>query len=247
MLKKGILLIMVILMIISCGKDSEDENGSVTIAEADTTAVAEPAEGKKPLTPDAYAEWERLSRPTIAENGKWIHYTASPNRGDNLLTLYGVESGKKHDFERVKKVSFSPANDFITFMRTPAFETERRAKLDKVKKDKMPKDSLCVYFFEDDTLLTVPRVKSYSINDEGRPGSPCCWKNRCRPKRIPQRKRTPPPFPIRVCWRIPPVLILPQRRSKRLRKKKRRKKKKNLKCANREHRSGYGIPSHGTR
>lgn len=169
MLKKGILLITIIIMIISCGKDGQEENGSVTIAEPETTAVPEAEEDKKALNPDAYAEWENLSRPTIAENGKWIYYIASPNRGDNVLTLYGVESGKKHDFDRVKKVSFSPADDFITFMRTPAFETERQAKLDKVKKNKMPKDSLCVYFFEDDTLLTVPRVKSYSINDEGRP------------------------------------------------------------------------------
>ena len=168
MLKKLILLLIAVVLFISCGKD-DAQTASVSIAQQEEQLVIETDKEKKALTPDDYAQWQRLANPTVSTNGKWVFYRATPNRGDALLSLHEIETGQKHDFEHAKKAMFSPDNDFMVFMRSPSFELERQAKIDKVKKDKMPKDSLCVYYFEQDTLLIIPRVKSFAMSSKGSP------------------------------------------------------------------------------
>ncbi|MEA2078181.1 MAG: prolyl oligopeptidase family serine peptidase [Candidatus Marinimicrobia bacterium] len=168
MYKRLTAMSIMLLVLFSCGK-KEVTPESVKIADPQVSQTVEVSDEKRAMTPDDYADWQRLSNPTFSKNGKWTHYTVQPNRGDVLLSLYEVESGKKVDFERAVKASFSPDNDFLVFKRVPLFEVKRKAKLDKVKKDKMPKDSLCVYLFSEDTLLIIPRVKSYDMSDEGSP------------------------------------------------------------------------------
>ncbi len=157
-----------ILILVSCGR-KELPPVTVSIAPAGDTTEQVAAQGTRALTPDDYAAWQRLAERVISDNGKWVFYRTVPNRGDGFLTLHEIETGKKHDFERASKISFSPDIDFLVFMRSPRFETERKAKISKVKADKMPKDSLCVYVLEMDTLLLIPRVKSYSMSGEGSP------------------------------------------------------------------------------
>ena len=168
MLKRLVAMSMLLLLLFSCGK-KEETTETLKIAKAQEEETASVSEEKRAMTPDDYAQWQRLSSPTFSLNGKWVYYGTELNRGDALLSLYEVESGKKLDFDRGRDVSFSPDNDFLVFSRVPHFEVNRKAKIDKVKKDKMPKDSLCVYLFSEDTLITIPRVKSYGISNEGSP------------------------------------------------------------------------------
>ncbi|MDD3966762.1 MAG: prolyl oligopeptidase family serine peptidase [Candidatus Marinimicrobia bacterium] len=169
MLKQSMFGLMIFLTIISCAKKEENADVSVQIAKTPVAAAQRVSREKKAIGPEDYAVWERLADPRISSNGEWIYYISNPVRGDTRLTLHSVESGKQLHFERAKRVSFSPDNNYLVFLRSPRFETTRQAKLKKVKADKMPKDSLCVYLFNADTLLTVPRVKSYSVNTEGNP------------------------------------------------------------------------------
>ncbi|MCK5816949.1 MAG: S9 family peptidase [Candidatus Marinimicrobia bacterium] len=168
MLKRFTAMSMLLLLLFSCGK-KEETTEVIKIAEAQGEQTSIVSEEKRALTPDDYAQWQSLSKQTFSLNGKWVHYSAKPNRGDVLLSLYEVESGKKLDFERAEDASFSPGNNFLVFSKVPRFEVSRKAKIDKVKKAKMPKDSLCVYLFSEDTLLTIPRVKSYGMSNEGSP------------------------------------------------------------------------------
>ena len=168
MFKRLVVFSALLVLLFSCGK-KEEVTEPVNIAEPETTQTVETDSKKRPLTPDDYAAWERMGKYEISRNGKWVKYKTEPNRGDDILSLHEVETGKKHDFERATSASFSPDNDFVVFKRVPKFEVERKAKLDKVKNDKMPKDSLGVYLFAEDTLIVIPRIKSFDISDDGSP------------------------------------------------------------------------------
>jgi dipeptidyl aminopeptidase/acylaminoacyl peptidase len=168
MLKRLTAMSMLLLLLFSCGK-KEETTEVIKIAETQEEQTSVVSEEKRALSPDDYAQWQRLANYIFSLNGKWVQYSAEPNRGDILLSLHEVETGKKQDFERAVKASFSPDNDFLIFKRIPRFEVKRKAKIDKVKKAKMPKDSLCIYLFSEDTLLTIPRVKSYGMSNEGSP------------------------------------------------------------------------------
>lgn len=166
MLKRPIIWLLAFFLLLSCGKKESDVSEVIIADIPDTAKVAE-SKDKKAIAPEDYAQWQRLADPTVSRDGRWVYYIANPLRGDTELSLHDVENAGKISFERAKRANFSPKNDFLVFLRAPHFETVRQAKLDKVKSDKMPKDSLCVYLFDDDTLLTVPRVKSYGISSEG--------------------------------------------------------------------------------
>jgi dipeptidyl aminopeptidase/acylaminoacyl peptidase len=168
MLKRLTTLSLLVLLLFSCGK-KEDVKEPVTIAEPERVAVQEETNEKRAMTPDDYADWQRMGRYNISTDGKWVHYNVELGRGDGWESLHEVETGKQHDFERASGAKLSPNNDFMAFKRVPRFETDRRAKLDKVKKDKTPKDSLGVYLFVEDTLIVIPRIKSFDLADEGSP------------------------------------------------------------------------------
>ena len=168
MFKRLTTLILLLLLVFSCGK-KEEADKPISIAEPKTETVQEDVKEKRALTPDDYAQWQRMGKYEITSDGKWVKYKIEPNRDDDILCLHEIETGKKHDFERATSATFSPNNDFLVFKKVPRFETDRQAQLDKVKKDKRPKDSLGVYLFVEDTLIVIPRIKSYDMSDDGSP------------------------------------------------------------------------------
>jgi dipeptidyl aminopeptidase/acylaminoacyl peptidase len=168
MLKRLTAMSLLLLLLFSCGKKEEIVE-PVKIADPVEQTGTEVSTEKRALTPDDYAQWQRLGGYRISTDGKWVHYSVEPNRGDIQLNLHEIETGMMHEFERAEKASMSPQNDFIAFKRVPSFETDRQAKLDKVKKDKRPKDSLGVYLFIEDTLIVIPRIKSFDVSDEDSP------------------------------------------------------------------------------
>ncbi len=168
MLKRLAIMSMALLLLFSCAEKSEDAkiDAKVEIASAEKLQNEEVKE-KRALSPDDFAAWERMGDYQITTDGQWVRYNIEPNRGDITLMLHEVETGIKHTFERGSKAAFAPGNEFLAFKRGPRFDTKRQATLDKVKKDKMPKDTLCIYIYEQDTLLTIPRIKNFKMSKEG--------------------------------------------------------------------------------
>ena len=121
MLKRLTAMSILLLILFSCGEKEEIQE-ALKIAKAQEEQTETNIEEKRAMTPDDYAQWQSLSKATFSLNGKWIYYSAVPNRGDVVLTLHQVESGKKIDFERAKDASFSPDNDFLVFSKVPRFD-----------------------------------------------------------------------------------------------------------------------------
>jgi hypothetical protein len=71
--------------------------------------------------------------------------------------------GKIH---RGGKAYFNYTSNFLVCKVNQFRDTVRALKLKKTKKDKLPKDSLAIWLFNEDKLLKFPRVKSFNIAEE---------------------------------------------------------------------------------
>lgn len=120
---------------------------------------------KKVLDPSVYNKWKTLEDQSITKDGKWITYQINPAKGDGFLYIFNTESGKRDSIPRGTNAKFSNDVRFLVFMIEPQYDTVRALKLKKVNQKKLPKDSLGIYFLENDSLVKIPKVKSYQMPD----------------------------------------------------------------------------------
>ncbi len=120
---------------------------------------------KRPLSIDDFGKWSTLSNPIISNDGTRIAFEQNLQKGDGMLI---VRSGKS-DFDTIprgKKAAFGPENDFIVFSIKQSEDSIRKAKLDKEKKEDMPKDSLGIWVFGRSEMKKFPKLKSFKIPEE---------------------------------------------------------------------------------
>ncbi|MCF8303346.1 MAG: prolyl oligopeptidase family serine peptidase [Bacteroidales bacterium] len=122
--------------------------------------------GKKALDQSVYEDWKRLQHPGISNDGEWIVYEINPQKGDGMLHIKSSDGSFHDSIPRGYQAEFSPASNYVTFKIKPQHDTVRQAKLDKVKKEKRPKDSLGIYMLEDKQLTKYKRVKSFKVAEE---------------------------------------------------------------------------------
>jgi len=112
---------------------------------------------KKPVDFTLYDSWKSLSSQQISDDGYWVAWNINPQKGDGQLYLRGWgDSADKRVFNRATQPNFSPNSDFLAFKIVPQADTVRKAKINKVKTEKMPKDSLGIYLLTGDQLITYP-------------------------------------------------------------------------------------------
>ena len=122
---------------------------------------------KMVLSHDVYDSWNDLVNPQISGNGRWVTYEVNPQDGDGFLWLIDNEGESKFSFPRGFKATISPLNDFITYQVKPQKSVNRKAKIDKKKKDDMPKDSLKLYVFDSKKSYSFAKLKSYKTGEIG--------------------------------------------------------------------------------
>lgn len=121
---------------------------------------------KKVLDHTVYNDWKRVGDVKISNDGKYSAYTVKPHRGDGYLFIVNNETGRKDSVFRAINPVFSGSSDFIAFKITPGFDTLRNSELNKVKKDKWPKDSLGIFILESGVLKKYDKVKSFYVSPE---------------------------------------------------------------------------------
>lgn len=122
---------------------------------------------KVPITHSVYDSWNDLMNPQISANGQWVFYEVNPQDGNGNLILVDSKTDNRLSFKRGYKASLSPMNDFIVYQVKPEKAVVRKAKVDKKKKDDMPKDSLKVYVFESKKPYSFAKLKSYKVGEIG--------------------------------------------------------------------------------
>lgn len=119
---------------------------------------------KRPLTINDFAGWEIISNSLVSEKGNLISYEQNPQKGDGKL--YVVKGKQEFVFPRGEKAALGTGEDFVVFQIKQPETALRKAKIDKVKKEKMPKDSLAILVFKHDSLVKFGELKSYKISEE---------------------------------------------------------------------------------
>lgn len=119
---------------------------------------------KKSLSTDDFASWNIIPNKAISPNGKIVAYEANPLKGDGNLILTSGNGTKT--FPRGYKAQIGSESDFVVFNIKQPADTLRKAKKEKVKKDKMPSDSLGIYLVKRDKLITYPKTKSFKIAEQ---------------------------------------------------------------------------------
>ncbi len=122
---------------------------------------------KRPLNHSVYDSWNKVSGECISKDGKWIVYVVEPQEGDSRLVVYNAGSGKADTVARGNAPRISEDSRFVAFTIKPFFADVRKAKIAKKTADELPKDSLGILEFGRDTVVRIPRVKSFRLPEKG--------------------------------------------------------------------------------
>jgi dipeptidyl aminopeptidase/acylaminoacyl peptidase len=122
---------------------------------------------KKILGPDVYNSWNRVGDVQLSQDGKFSVYSVKPYRGDGVLYLVNLETGKKDSVARGYEPKFDESGSFVIFRIHPGFDTLRKAELAKVNKEKWPKDSLGIWNVSDGSLTKFDQLKEFKLSEKG--------------------------------------------------------------------------------
>ena len=115
----------------------------------------------KPLDHDAYDIWNRINEEAISNNGDWILYSMSPEYGDALLNIKNIHSDQLISIPRGVSARFTADSRHVVAHIKPPLDSLRQAKLEKVKNEDMPGDSLVIVELNTGIITTIGGIKSY--------------------------------------------------------------------------------------
>jgi dipeptidyl aminopeptidase/acylaminoacyl peptidase len=121
----------------------------------------------KVLDHTVYNDWKSLKNASISSNGKYISFQVDPHRGDGLLHWMSTKGDQKDSISRGQNAKFSHKENVLIFSIDPGYDTIRQLKLDEVKKEKMVKDTLGVFYLEQDSLVKIPNLIDFKLPQKG--------------------------------------------------------------------------------
>ncbi len=120
-------------------------------------------ENLKTLSQEDYAGWKTVSGSQISHHGDFVIFEVNPLREDGVLHVTNLQDMSEVEIPRGDKAGFSPQNGYVVFHIVPQKAVERQAKVDKKKKDEMPKDSLGILIPGQELPVKYPNVLSYQL------------------------------------------------------------------------------------
>jgi dipeptidyl aminopeptidase/acylaminoacyl peptidase len=121
---------------------------------------------KKPLDHSVYDNWQSIGERLLANNGKLVAYTITPQEGDGILVLQQTDGKKLLEVPRGYNTKFTEDGRFLIFKIKPTFQQIRNARIKKAKPDDMPKDSLGIIETSTLKLEKIARVRSYKLPEK---------------------------------------------------------------------------------
>ena len=73
----------------------------------------------RPITLDDYPKFRRIAATAISNDGKWMHYTVTPNEGDGTLYVKSLDSETIHDIARGANPAFSDEGRWVAYFVAP--------------------------------------------------------------------------------------------------------------------------------
>src|SRR5688572_26166069 len=83
----------------------------------------------RPIALEDYAKFKRITGAAISADGKWMHYTVTPNDGDATLFVKALEGDKVYEVPRGANPAFSEDGRWVAyFIAAPAAEGRGRGR-----------------------------------------------------------------------------------------------------------------------
>jgi len=103
-----------------------DAQSGAPAANAARTATIE--NGAKPITLDDYPRFKRIAGTSISTDGKWMHYTVTPNEGDGTLYVKSLDTATVHEIPRGTGASFADGGRWAGYFIAPPAAAGRGAR-----------------------------------------------------------------------------------------------------------------------
>ncbi len=124
------------------------------------------AQEKKKLSHDDYDHWKTLSGIEISTDGDHVLYLVNPQRQDGDLFIMNRSNSQQTVVPRGARAAFAPGSGFAVFHIEPQQDVVRQAKVEKKKRDEMPKDSLGIFVMSSQQLIKYEDIISYRLPKE---------------------------------------------------------------------------------
>ncbi|RLD75708.1 MAG: S9 family peptidase, partial [Bacteroidetes bacterium] len=124
------------------------------------------AQDKKILDHADFDHWNKIKNTQISNDGKWILYQLKPGYGDPTLKITDKKGSNILTYLRGDKAQINWENSHVIFSIKPELDSLNAQRREKVKKDKLPKDSLGIYDLKTKKLVKIPRVKTFKIPEK---------------------------------------------------------------------------------
>ena len=125
------------------------------------------AQDKLKIDHTTYDNWKSIKSNLFSPKGSFVVYNINPHKGDGTLIIQNTDKTILHSVERGRGAKIHYDEKFVAFQIGAQFDSLRQLKLDKVKKDKFPKDTLGIYWIEADSTELISNIKSYKLAKEG--------------------------------------------------------------------------------
>ncbi|WP_129713848.1 prolyl oligopeptidase family serine peptidase [Pedobacter sp. SYP-B3415] len=122
---------------------------------------------KKPLDHSVYDSWEAPGDRKLTSDGQWYFYNINRQQGDATLYLGNARGTSRLTVPRGSDADFSADSKYAAFLIKPHSKDIRLAKIKKKKPADMPKDSLGILTLGSNTVVKVPRVKTFRFAEQG--------------------------------------------------------------------------------
>ena len=121
---------------------------------------------KKILDHKDYSLWSTIKDEAIAPNGNHVLYSLEKGEKDHFFKVQDAKGNFLLEYDRGQKGHFTYDSQNVIFTIKPWKDSVMAMKKRKVKKDKLPKDSLGIFNLGNQTLTKVGNVKSYKLPEK---------------------------------------------------------------------------------
>lgn len=121
---------------------------------------------KKILDHKDFDLWNSIVSPAIANDGSHILYSLEKGEKDRFLKLKTKKAKTVFTYDRVSSANFTYDSKFVLFSINAWKDSIVEMKRRKVKKEKMPKDTLGIFNIKSETLTKIAHVKSYKMPEK---------------------------------------------------------------------------------
>jgi len=129
--------------------------------------VAAFTQNKKTLDHSVYDGWKSLGERMISNDGRYVVYSINPQEGDGELVIQEPSIRYKKIIFRGYSAVITEDSRYVVFKIKPVFQETRQAKIKKKKPDDFTKDTLGIVEFGKDSVIKVPRAKSFKTSEKG--------------------------------------------------------------------------------